>query len=93
MRRRRVEITLETHEVISGPAGSNRSPMWCSQCEAHVWMANPVDAAAMARVSVATMYRWIEAGLVHSRKTRAGFNAICMDSLKSKGARKLGSTF
>jgi hypothetical protein len=74
----RTEITLEMDRwiVVSRP-GKKR---WCSNCAVYVEMLSTDDAALFARVPSRTIFRWIEAGALHSIETREGLLLICPNS-------------
>lgn len=46
-------------------------------------MLSPDEAAALTGVGARTIYRWVEAGLVHFAETAEGSLLICLNSLPS----------
>jgi len=44
-------------------------------------MVAPEEAAALARTSTRTIYRWVEAGLLHYVETPGGGLLVCIHSL------------
>ena len=83
--KKRTTITVETERVliISRRAGRRvrASPAWCAECSASVEMVPPEVAAALARVSLRTIYRWVEADRLHFTETAEGALLICLNSI------------
>jgi hypothetical protein len=80
MRRvRRTTITVETHEVWSIAREYVR--VKCTECDAQ--MTTPEDAATIAGTCMRTVYRLIEAGMIHYVETPAGTVLVCVVSLLS----------
>lgn len=79
--KRRIQLTVETHQllVISRTKGSTQG--WCSECAGHVPLIKPEEAAVLAGVSPRTIYRRVEAGLVHFAESPEGWLLICISSL------------
>lgn len=55
---------------------------WCPECGAPVMMVTPQQASAIARVSVRTINRLVEADGVHFIETPDQLLLICLNSLK-----------
>lgn len=84
-RKRRIEITLEREEtfvVCKLATGAARS--WCAGCAAEVEMLTPEEAALIAGVSARTIYRRIEADLLHFAETIDGLLLVCQKSLMDR---------
>jgi hypothetical protein len=88
--KRRVQLTIETHQllVISRATGSIQG--WCSECARDVPLIRPEEAAVLAGVSPRTIYRRVEAGLVHFAESPEGWLLICLGSLLDE--RRIEST-
>ena len=80
MRRvRQTTITVETHEVWS--IAREHVRVKCTECDAQ--MITPEDAATIAGTGMRTVYRLIEAGMIHYVETPAGTVLVCVVSLLS----------
>ena len=82
--KRRTIITVETERVliIHGRAGQREAlPAWCAECDALVKLVSPEAAAALARVSPRTIYRWIETDRLHFTETAENTLLICLNSI------------
>ncbi len=75
----RTEITVETERWVV--VQKHRRTTWCSTCSRDVEMLSIDDAAIFARVNSRTIFRWAEAGVVHSTETPEGLLVICPHSL------------
>ncbi len=75
-------MTIETEENIVLHTAKGRHPclMWCPACRRQVEMVTPEQAAQIAGVSPRTIYRWIEAGTIHSVED-CGHPLICRPAL------------
>jgi hypothetical protein len=79
MRKRRTEITIEKHELLTIRRGAKRVTAWCPECRGEVQMLTPDEAADLARLSGREIYRLVEAGRLHG--TVEGPFLICLASL------------
>lgn len=81
MKKRRVEVVIETHQtwIIRQP-GPPR-PAWCAECARTVQMITAEEAACLVHQSTRTIYTWVEADRLHYRETPEGFLHVCLDSL------------
>jgi hypothetical protein len=87
--RKRTEITVEVEEVIYATVDRNQlTRAWCRVCRTEVTMVSPQHASAIARVSVRTINRWVEADRVHFIETPAGMLLLCVNSLINDGSAK-----
>jgi len=82
VKKKRTEITVEIEEVIRAFGNSSRtSSAWCPSCGREVTMVTPQQAAAIVKVSVRTINRWVEAGAVHFVETPDGLLLLCVNSI------------
>ena len=80
---RRIEITIETDQVLSI---SRRFATWCGACADLTVMVRVDEAAALAGVNERTVYWRMETGQLHCTETPTGLQLICLNSLlKSHG--------
>jgi len=79
---RTAEVTIETQEsvVLRGSSDRRSTLKWCPACRRQVEMVTPERAAQIAGVSPRTIYRWIEAGTIHSVED-CGHPLICRPAL------------
>lgn len=62
--------------------GSAPALAWCAECGARVTMLTPEEAAAIGQVTPRTIYRRVEAGLLHFNEGADGHLSICCASLR-----------
>lgn len=79
--RKLTEIIIETERTLLIDAQQSPVRGRCHDCAAEVEMYSPEQAAAIVKVPPRTIYRWIEAGLLHFTEDGAGLITICRDSL------------
>lgn len=79
--KRRTEIIVETERVIIIPSPTVPFYLWCDACSMQTEMVTPEQAAALVRVTPRTVYRWIEAQLLHFVEEPDGRLLICRNSL------------
>lgn len=79
--RKRSVITIETHEVWVMRKPRQPRLSFCSQCGTAAQMFEPAEAARLARVSLRTIFRWVEAGVLHFTEAPEGELFICLNSL------------
>ena len=86
--KRNIQLTVETHQllVINRTKGSTLG--WCSECAGNVPLIKPEEAAVLAGVSPRTIYRRVEAGLVHFADSPEGWLLICLSSLLDESRNK-----
>ena len=81
--KRRTEFTIETERLIVLTRSITRRELsWCSCCDEGVDMLSTDSAALIGKVSSRTIFRWVEAGIVHSFETPDGLLRICPNSLR-----------
>ena len=81
MKARRIEITVETDEVLLIRRLGRPLTGWCGQCGAQVEMVTAEEAARLAGVRWREMARRVEAGRVHFFETSDGRLLICITSI------------
>ena len=79
MMRTRTEIMVETDRWIV--VNRRRRTGWCNDCSTQVEMFNIDDAAIFAQVNSRAIFRWTEAGVLHSSETPEGLLLICATDL------------
>ena len=79
--KKRTEISIEIDELVVITAGRAAIPcLPCPVCAERA-MVTPEAAAALARVTVRSVYARVEAGSVHFLETPDGVLLLCADSL------------
>jgi hypothetical protein len=78
---RRIEITVETDEVIVIRRLGRSVTGWCGECGAQVEMVTAEEAACLAGVRWREMARRVEASRVHFAETPDGQMLICFNSI------------
>jgi hypothetical protein len=84
-RTRHSEATVEIHEVVivRGSTGAGGS---CDQCAPGIGrMMSPEAAASITGIPVRTLFRCLEAGLIHYREIENGAVLVCVNSLPRGG--------
>lgn len=81
MKKRRVEVMIETHQTWIIRKPGIPAPAWCSECARTVRMVTADEAARLTCQSTRTIYHWIEARRLHFKETPGGSLLICLDSL------------
>jgi predicted site-specific integrase-resolvase len=79
--KRRIEIIVEKHRVVTVRARRVSAVGWCAQCGMKVRMVTAEDASRIAQVTPRTIYRWAEAGQLHFTESQEGLMLICLKSL------------
>ena len=80
-RTKRVETTIETHQVLVVRSSSETTHCFCPDCQLVVRAVVTGQAAAIAGVSERIVHGWVELGLIHFIETPAGQLLICVPSL------------
>lgn len=80
MRRKRLEITVETRQLVIRHR-TDQAPVWCTACSSAVQSVTPQEAAALAGVRTRAIYRWVEAGQLHFIEMAEHSPLVCLDSL------------
>jgi hypothetical protein len=85
---RKSEKTIELHEFYVIRTGSGALPPLCAECATDdAFMVIPEQAAAVARVSVRVIFRWVELGAIHFIEGADGSLAVCLRSLPATGTQ------
>ncbi|MBD0325167.1 MAG: hypothetical protein ICV68_01980 [Pyrinomonadaceae bacterium] len=92
MKKRRVEVVVETHRIWIIRQPDFPEPVWCAGCSRLVRMVTADAAARMVRQSTRTIYAWVEADRLHYRETPEGCLLVCLDSLLSGEAAEAHRT-
>ena len=80
MRRRRTEIIVETHELLTVRVFNLQRPAWCLDCVGVSRLLPPEEAASICRVSTRAIYDWVAAQRIHFKQTAAGALLVCLNS-------------
>jgi hypothetical protein len=86
MKKRRVELTIETHQVWIVREPKPQAPDWCAECGRAVRMTTADEAARIIRQSTLNVYRMVEGGRLHYSETHEGLLLICLDSLLARAS-------
>ncbi len=78
---RRTEITIEMDRIFVIRRRGEPVQAQCAECGEQTKMVTADEAAANARVSSRTIYRWIETEKIHFMESREGALLICLRSL------------
>ena len=85
-RKRRTEITIETHQVLILNRRQSSDLMSCEQCRTgRSPLVTPEVAGSLTGVNTRTVYRWVEAGRLHYTETNNGGLFVCLASLPING--------
>jgi len=79
--KRRIEIIVEKHRVLTVRTRRVSAVGWCAPCDMKVRMVTAEDASRIAQVTQRTIYRWAEAGQLHFTESEDGLLLICLKSL------------
>jgi hypothetical protein len=79
--KRKIQLTIETHQLLVIKRTKDSTQGWCNECAGHVSLIKPEEAAVLASVSPRTIYAWVEAGRVHFMETAEEGLRICLNSL------------
>ena len=82
MTKKTIEITVETERVLVFHRQRRTMLGWCERCASEVEMVTPTEAASLAGVSPAAIYRLAEAGAIHASLTAEEEVFICLKSLR-----------
>ncbi len=83
-RKEKTVITVETFQRTVIYSRRKAKIAWCKQCAAETVMFAPNEAAAIANISEAAVFRLAEADEIHSTETESGSLMICGDSLAAQ---------
>jgi hypothetical protein len=85
-RKRKIEITTFTEQILVLRPAESAVSAWCEQCSEQVSMVTTDQAAAIARVYARTVSSWIERGKLHFTETHDGRLLVCLNSLRMSGS-------
>jgi hypothetical protein len=71
------EITVERVTLVA-LRGLRTQRGWCHQCAANMSLVTAEDAAAASRVSVGTIYQWVELGRLHFSNAAVARPLVCL---------------
>ncbi|HEY0408254.1 MAG TPA: hypothetical protein VGC89_21130 [Pyrinomonadaceae bacterium] len=91
MKRRRVEVMIETHRVWIVREPGHAAPGWCPECARTVRMMTADAAARLVCQSTRAIYRLVEERRLHYRETPMGALLVCLDSLLAGASAHRGS--
>lgn len=80
-KKRRIEFTLETEEVMVIRKRGKPLVAWCGECNRQARMVTVDEAAAVAGASWREIFRRVEAGRLHFTETPERGLRICLNSL------------
>ena len=78
---RRIEITVETYEILMIRQDAGDRLVWCAACQETVLALPPEAAAVVVADNPRAIYRWVESGRVHFTESPEGRLLICLKSL------------
>jgi hypothetical protein len=81
--KRRTETTIENHEIWVIRRSATGPAVFCPACSDRIAMVKPEEAARLSRVSLRTIFRWVEDGCVHFTETFNHGILICLASILS----------
>ncbi len=81
MKKRRVEVMIETHRtwIISAPGLP--APAWCAECGRTVRLLTIDEAARLVCQTTRNIFRMVESRQLHYRETPTGRLLVCLDSV------------
>ncbi len=82
--KRKIEITVETHQMVVIRRNRKSIQAWCNECGEEVEMIRPEEAAALPGTSSRIVFQWIEDARVHFSETPEGSLLICINSLLNR---------
>ena len=86
-KKRGTEITVETERVLVIRRRYRAVEEWCVGCNETVLMIRPDQAAAVAGVSLRSIFTEVEAATLHFVEKPDGMLLICLNSLSEKRAK------
>jgi hypothetical protein len=85
--KRRTATTIENHEIWVIRRSAGESAVFCADCSDRIAMVKPEEAARLSRVSLRTIFRWVEDGCVHFTETVNAGILICLASILAMDSR------
>ena len=87
VKRTRTEITIQTDELLILRA-RRKLRIACGECEGNTLLVTPEEATVLSGAGARTIYRWVEAGLVHYAEISNGTVLVCPDSVLKQASQK-----
>ena len=81
LKKRRTDVTFELEQIMVIRRRSGSVSGWCVCCEVEVVMLTPDEAATVTTATTRTLYRLVDAGMVHFTETHSGLILLCLPSL------------
>lgn len=91
-KRRRTEITIQTHETVVLHHADPSARAWCAKCRAARDFVLPEEAARIAGVTVRTIFHRIEENRLHYLESKEGLMRICFESISKSPRNLLGGS-
>jgi hypothetical protein len=85
VKERKIQITVETHEVLVIRERGNLYHIWCARCGKQTAVISLND-ACMSGLTVEATQRQVETGRLHLIERGGGFSFVCLDSLARAGS-------
>jgi len=86
--KRKVQVTIETRQLLIVKKMNGVSQLWCSECVGDVPLIRPEQAAVLAGVSPQMIDAWMDAGLVHFTESPEGWLPSVFGSLLDESRNK-----
>jgi hypothetical protein len=81
VKKRRIEITVETERLLTIRSAQRSASAWCRECGSRVSTVTVDEAASLIGESQGTIYRRVEDGSAHFIDRQEPMLLICLDSL------------
>jgi hypothetical protein len=92
MKKRRTEIIVETHELLTVRVFNLPLPLWCPACVGASRLLPPAEAAGICRVGTRDIYGWVGAQKIHFKETAGGRVLVCLHSCLTVADEAPGET-
>lgn len=83
-RRIRAKLTVEKDRILIVRPAQTPVQQWCPVCRREAAMVIPEEAARRRGVNARTIYRWIDAGVVHIVELPGGDVLVCLNSIEKE---------
>ena len=81
MRKKRLEITIETTRVFVAGGSGSQAREWCGSCGGQFQMLTMEQAMNVGGMTTRAIYRRIETGEIHFSEKSDGRLLVCLKSL------------
>ncbi len=81
---RRIEIVTVTEKIVVLRNPPHQTYFWCEKCLRESRLLTPEEAAAILRVGLRHIYRWVESEEVHFIEPGGGKLYVCLHSVTAK---------